>query len=181
METTELLIPKELEEQLPDEAKTLIKSEGYHLTKEIVGLKVTNEEAYTKAVELGSANKKVLNGIESFRKALTKPLNDHIKLINGMFKNISERFEDNDSSLRKQIEKYQDGRKKPESIQHTITDSGTATIQKRWDFEITDASLLPKEFLIPDDVKIRRSIAEGAREIAGVRIYQRNVTAFRAA
>lgn len=43
---------------------------------------------------------------------------------------------------------------------------------RRWTFEVLDESLLPREFLIADEKKIRTAMHAGAREIPGVRIFQ---------
>jgi hypothetical protein len=47
-------------------------------------------------------------------------------------------------------------------------------VQQRWTFDPTsiDMALLPEEFKTFDEKKIKEAIAAGAREIAGVRIYQ---------
>lgn len=44
--------------------------------------------------------------------------------------------------------------------------------RRRWIFEVEDAAKVPRNFLIVDEKAIRAAIAEGAREIAGVRIFQ---------
>lgn len=43
---------------------------------------------------------------------------------------------------------------------------------KRWVFEVQDASLVPREFLVVNETAIRKAVADGARSIPGVRIYQ---------
>lgn len=45
-------------------------------------------------------------------------------------------------------------------------------ITKRWTFEITDASAVPREYLIVDEAKIRAAMNAGERSIAGIRFYQ---------
>ena len=176
------ILTREAEQMLNPEAVSLIKGEGYHLTAEIATLKVTNEEAYKKACELGASNKKVLTQIETFRKAIVKPFNDQIKNINNMFKAIAFRFENNDEKLRAAIGKYQASRVKTESIQHVTSEVGSSTIQERWDFEIFDASLIPREWLCPDEAKIGRAVRAGVLlELPGVKIFKRKLTAFKAA
>lgn len=172
------IITKEAEQILTPEAVMLIRGEGYHLTKEITEIKVTNEENYGKACNLAVANKKVLNQIESFRKAIVKPFNDQIKNINGMFKTISERFSANDEKIRKSIESYQSKRKVTDSIQNVNTDLGRATIQERLDFEILDANAVPRDWCIPDEVRIGRAVRAGVlTELSGVKIFKKKVTA----
>lgn len=60
------------------------------------------------------------------------------------------------------------------------TDYGTTTVRKTWKFEVTDPALVPRQFLSVDDQAIRRAIAEGARTIEGVRIYQEEQLSVRA-
>ena len=167
----ELTITKEIEEALPPEAIGILKGEGYHLTKSIAAIKVTNEEAYKEAVELGTANKKVLNQIETFRKAIVKPFNDQIKRINDMFKTLAARFAGNDEKIRAAIERYQAGRKQTETIQNVQTGTGRATIQERWAYEILDGDLVPREWCCPDETKIGREVRAGLRqELPGLKI-----------
>jgi hypothetical protein len=44
---------------------------------------------------------------------------------------------------------------------------------KTWTFEYIDASLIPRDFLMPDEVKINQGIRAGIREIPGIKIYQK--------
>lgn len=48
-----------------------------------------------------------------------------------------------------------------------------------WIFEITDSNLVPRDFLMVDERKIRAAVAEGAREIAGVKIFEETKIAIR--
>lgn len=68
----------------------------------------------------------------------------------------------------------------PEAPRGVRTDYGTASIRKVWDFEVVDASKLPAAFLMPNEQAIRGAVRGGAREIAGVRIFQRDDLAVRA-
>lgn len=45
-------------------------------------------------------------------------------------------------------------------------------LTKRWVFEVTAASLVPREYLQVDEKKIREAVGSGIRSIPGVRIYQ---------
>jgi hypothetical protein len=48
----------------------------------------------------------------------------------------------------------------------------TATLKKIWTFQITDEAAVPEEYKSIDEAKIKEAIRAGAREIAGVRIFQ---------
>lgn len=43
----------------------------------------------------------------------------------------------------------------------------------RWDFVVVDAGVVPREYLEVDAVKVRKAIHAGAREIPGLRIFQK--------
>lgn len=60
------------------------------------------------------------------------------------------------------------------------TDYGTASVRQVWDFEVTDVTKLPAEFLLPNAQAIRQAVRDGAREIPGVRIFQADQVAVRA-
>ena len=51
-----------------------------------------------------------------------------------------------------------------------------------WDFEVTDAAVIPREYLVPDEVKIRRVVKamRGAIQIPGIKVVPKRVTAGRA-
>lgn len=50
-------------------------------------------------------------------------------------------------------------------------------VRKVWDFEITDIKKIPAEYLIPDEKKIRKVVSAGLREIPGVRIFEKTISA----
>lgn len=51
--------------------------------------------------------------------------------------------------------------------------TNSASVSMVWDFEVTDKSKLPLEFLKVDEVAIRNAIRNGQRDIAGVNIFQK--------
>lgn len=65
------------------------------------------------------------------------------------------------------------------AIEATVTQdninlsTSSASVSMVWDFEVTDKSQLPLEFLKVDEVAIRNAIRNGTREIAGVNIFQK--------
>ena len=57
---------------------------------------------------------------------------------------------------------------------------GGTSFRKIWDFEIVNEAEIPRVYLTPDSVQIRNDIVKnGVREIRGVRIFQREVSATR--
>lgn len=51
--------------------------------------------------------------------------------------------------------------------------TNSASVSMVWDFEVTDKSQLPLEYLKVDEVAIRNAIRNGERDIAGVKIFQK--------
>jgi len=63
---------------------------------------------------------------------------------------------------------------KPAELARTRGDyGGLATLRTTWDFEIVNAAAVPREYLIVNDAAIRAAVKSGAREIAGVRIFEK--------
>lgn len=58
------------------------------------------------------------------------------------------------------------------SVQEAPQKLGKIGFKTVWDFEITDLSQVPVEFLQLDMVKVRTAIREGQRDIKGLRIFQ---------
>lgn len=57
-------------------------------------------------------------------------------------------------------------------VQKTVrADLGTATVKKKWTYEIEDENLIPREYLMVNEKKIAAIVRAGVRQIAGVRIY----------
>ena len=48
---------------------------------------------------------------------------------------------------------------------------GTRTFRHDWAFEVTNPEMVPREYLEVNEARIRLAIRNGAREIAGLRIY----------
>lgn len=67
----------------------------------------------------------------------------------------------------------------PKADTVTRADTGSAHTRKVWEFEITDASIVPREFLTVDPKLIRAAVAAGIRNISGVRIYQEEKLSYR--
>jgi len=52
------------------------------------------------------------------------------------------------------------------------TDFGTTSTRMVWAFKVANADMVPRHFLAVDEKAIRRAVAEGARSIPGVVIYE---------
>lgn len=65
----------------------------------------------------------------------------------------------------------------PKTIQASM---GSATTRTTWDFQIVDESLIPREYMVVDEKKIRAVVKAGIRNIPGVNIYQAETLSVRA-
>ncbi|GAB4005204.1 hypothetical protein GCM10028808_04520 [Spirosoma migulaei] len=52
-------------------------------------------------------------------------------------------------------------------------------VQMRWTFDILDPNQVPNGYWVIDETAIKADIANGVREIPGVRIYEEGITTFR--
>jgi hypothetical protein len=60
-------------------------------------------------------------------------------------------------------------------------DAGTVSVRaKPWTYRVVDVALVPREYLMVDHGKVREAIRAGAREIAGLEIFQEEGLAVRA-
>jgi len=80
---------------------------------------------------------------------------------------------DNDDSEKIQAE-IEEKKASPLEVQTNFkTENVTTSIRKIWTYEILDTSEIPKEFCTPDPKKISLAIKTGAREIPGIRIFEK--------
>ena len=170
----ELAIPEELIQSSTD------------ITSTLKTLKITNDKSYDVAAGYLSMIASVKKEFEEKRKFFVKPLNDHVKNINEMFKTYTDGLSTADMSLRRKLIEY---RAKQNALAETTTkpvseiatkqthntSSGRVTAKKVWKHEIEMDTKVPREYCSPDSTKIRGAIDMGIRDIPGVRIYEEEV------
>jgi hypothetical protein len=61
----------------------------------------------------------------------------------------------------------------------TRVESGSAHGRKHWTFKVVDANLIPREYLVVSDTRVRDAIRGGIRTITGIEIYEEDITSFR--
>ena len=182
----ELILDAEMEKQLPAEAVSLIKSEAYHLTKEIKELTVVNREQYEQAAEKGIANANILKKLEALREALLMEPNleitrmkKQIAEFNKSFDKAVKIFEGNDEKVREAMKRYA-SKVDVTNIKTIHTDLGMATMQERADFEVIGE--VPIEYCKPDETKIRRAVVAGIlKESDWLKLKTQLVPTFKAA
>lgn len=58
---------------------------------------------------------------------------------------------------------------------------GSVGVRLIWDFEVEDLALVPPEYFVLDESRVRAAVRSGVRDIAGVRIFQKEQLAVSAA
>lgn len=206
------IITPEAEQVLTPEVVTFVKTETSYISRELQTLEVKSPQDDKKAVELGLSNKSAIKRIEAFRQAIVKPLNDHVKTINGVFEKIMAPFEANDRIIKQKRDVFlreqerirqeeqrkldEQHRKEQEKLikkaekkgvepvilapapklevrQTVHTDLGRSTVRKIMKFEVIDPTLVPREYLMPDEKKIGAAVrSKLATQIPGVKIWE---------
>ena len=189
----------------------IIRSEAGGLVDTAQELVIFDEEDAKGANELlvfvASAKKK----LEDQRVFLVKPLNDHVKDINGAFKEwvrpldtadivvrrkmleFQQKLYQEAEALRAEAQRLEDER---QALGEELLDllpvvtapvaprlikgaSGSTSVRKTWTFEVTDDTLVPREYLVVDEGVISLAVRKGTRDIPGVRIFQQESLAVR--
>lgn len=152
------------------------------------------------AVSLLSQLNKYADNVQKKKEALTKPLNLALKNIRAMFKEVEEKYEEGIENLRMRMSVYQTSalkrqKEEEEKIAEKIAE-GKISIEKAVEkledvnitekietkdgdvkfitvnkFEVMDLTLLPIEYHVADEVKIRKAYNEGI-QLPGVRYWE---------
>ena len=229
------VIDTEDERILTPEVVQFVRTETFQISRELQTLEVKTAEGDKQAVTLGLANKSAINRLVNFRLAIVKPLNDHVAMINGIFRKISEPFKINDLVIKQKRDVYireqqriaaeeqrrldeqyrkeqaalDEARRKEqeklnkkaekkgveapilppatvlpqppkvETKQTVHTDIGRSTVREAMKFEVVDPTLIPREYLMPDEKKIGAAVrAKLVTQIPGIKIWKENIQTY---
>lgn len=171
-------------------------------------LEITSDESLKLATDELSGIKTYAKSLKAEKEKLTKPARDIIKWAQERFrpledslknaeiyiktkmlqyhKEVREKAEKEEAQIAGRVErgtiKFETGVRKMGEVNQVQTtsqgDTGVATTKKIKKVEITNQALLPREYLIPDTVLIRKDALAG-KEIPGVRVYEEEVISAR--
>lgn len=185
---TEIAVIKEQNQRLLIEAETLVvRAEA---------IEISDDEDMEIAVNLLGGIATAKKKTEKQRKFFTEPLNQQVKKINDLFHIFTDPLLKAERIIKQKVAAYQVERERkaqekmvkalaeaqrgdeimpvvlPDQPQRTVqADMGSATIKKVWTFQIENPALVPEQYKVVDEKKIRAAVASGIREIPGVRIY----------
>lgn len=165
------------------------------LNREVV---ISNQEEYTQAGDVMKLCKNKIKEIDEERKLYTQPLDESKKRIMAKAKSITEPLEKYVEKISKAMGEWylaeekrrQEEQKKleeqaikeagdspdvivpiVESVKTTRGQVSTTTGIKYNDFEIVDEALIPREYLMVDESKIKEAINKGGvKSISGIKI-----------
>lgn len=142
------------------------------------------------------------NRLEEMKHQATKPMNEALKAIRSWFAPAQNHYAEAEVILKNKIAAYHreieakrqaalvkiDDAADSKTITVALAELGQAqkpvtqgvSVTEVWDYEIVDASLLPREFLMADEKKIKAASVGAGLEIPGVRRFKKSRVASRA-
>ncbi len=178
-----------------------IEKENKPIINKAVALKIKVSSDENRANEVFKQIAFRIKTIEAIRTKITQPLNTSLKEINTLFKSLSSPLKEakkilNDSIIEFHEKREEQARKREEKLRLEAEEAeedgdeelvekledkielvaprvGESSTVKRWTFEVEDIHKIPREYLLVDQVEINRAIRNGARDIKGIRIFQK--------
>lgn len=182
-------------------SQEIIKKEIAPIVTEVENMSINNSADMSQATSTLSQLNSFLDGLTKEKELLTKPINEALKEIRARYKPTETVLEEAIATIKKKMGSYQqlalaeqkkaeekiankvmDGKLKVETALRKMgdierpedkikTDSGTASFRTVRKFEVVDIALLPIEYHLANEVKIREALKNGV-ELPGVRYFE---------
>lgn len=156
---------------------------------------IWDEESANHAADVAKLISEAIKITEDERKKIVKPINDSVKIINSRFKKLSDPLDNALATVKSKLLKFRQEQDRIRAAQaeaarraaiesappvvveapvapQTKGQFGSASTRKRWVFKLVDISKVSPDLLEVNAPKVNRLIAEGARELAGLEIYE---------
>jgi len=190
----------------PSKALAPIKARATKMQAVVDALVIKDQIGLNEATKIRSGIKDVAKQIDAKKKEITAPLNTALKNVRALFapvetaceeasravdrkvivysQEVEKTRQEEETRLAARVEKgtlkVETAAKKmealPEAQRHVETDRGSMTIRKIRKTRIVDLALLPREYLVPDEVLIRKDALAG-KVIPGVEVYEEDSVA----
>lgn len=170
--------------------------------------KITTDEQYTEVVDYLGTIKNISKTLKAEKEKITNPANETLKAARAFFAPFEKRYTDAETILKSKLLDYKKrkdaeaakketqfadrverGTMKMETAERKIGEIkrventtrgnvGEVQVRKIKKVRITDEAALPREYLKPDEVAIRRDALSG-KQIPGVEVYEEETIATR--
>lgn len=135
-------------------------------------IQVTCEDTAKHALSMALQSRKLEQTLEKSRSEITKPHVDYQRAVNKLVKDVNSKLQEMEDSLRIKIETWMSEQAENPffNLEEIKVDDGMIYKQKSWDFDITDETKLPREYLTADLNAIEKAVKAGTRNIPGVKV-----------
>lgn len=194
--------------QIEERELTALKGQISKLENQAHAVTIETAEDYTHAIDIVSKLKETGSTIKNKKESITKPLNEALRNARELFAPIEQQFLNAEAIIKTKLLDYkrkkdaealaeeakiaskveaghmklETAERKLDQVERVETTTrgkiGEVQVRKIKRVRITDVALLPREYLVPDEVAIRRD-ALGGKAIPGVEIYEEEVIAAR--
>lgn len=184
----------------------VLKTQVSKLENQANAVTIESAEDYSGAVDIVNKLKEAGSNIKAKKESITKPLNEALKNARNLFAPIEEQFERAEGIVKQKLLTYKrkvdaeavaqeakiaekvesgkmklaTGERKLDEIERVDTTTrgkvGEVQVRKIKKVKITDEAALPRQYLIPDQVAIRRDALSGIT-IPGVEVYEEETIA----
>jgi hypothetical protein len=186
--------------QPPAELAT-VQADAEGLLEELKAFVVESNDDLHLAAEVLSDVKGKSKRLDEMEKSATRPLNESLKTIRAWFRPAKEGLLMIEQAIKSAIGRFElsQAEKRQAALAQlggaassseaatalaTLNEAQVSTVQGLstrmvWDFVVTDANLVPREYLSVDESKLRHAVRAGARSIPGVSVFEKPQVASR--
>jgi hypothetical protein len=164
---------------IPDEAQVAGRS-ALELTSRAAVLTVATRSEFLSAAGVLRDIKRYETALEEKRTAVTKPLNEALRTVNNWFRGFSDALKSAEARVKLCMAGFQEAEAQaiaeapPDMPEIAPVAAAGIGFGSKWEFNVVDPMLVPREFLMVDEKKIGqyvRAMKETA-VIPGVRIFK---------
>lgn len=169
------------------------------ILQELKSLQISDDDDYEYAGEFLKSVKRLYNEVEARRKKVTDPLNAALKEFRGWYKPTLDILEEGERLLKKKLGDYalkkeqereeqmrqiaaasrQGDFDSAHAISQNLSESAShagISVQRKWDYKVTDFAQVPREFLCIDHsalkIHIRNAGKDKPQSVPGVEFFE---------
>jgi len=153
--------------------------------RECDGINITTTEEMQEATDFVLGIKTLTKSVKAEKEKITKPLNESLKGVRALFKPFEEKLKYVLDTTNNKIVDFSNKLEEEMSVDEEVkitnikSAHGTMTFRKVKDIEIVDVNIIPRAYMVPDMVLIRKHVVAGAK-IDGVILVEKKIPSLRA-